>query len=457
MHSNPLESTSGELAIGRTRVAEVLNECKVPKTLKDRIMGACPDLENEVANVIGCYALGKAVAAVGMPFQMPTLVVDLLDDDDDDDTNQNQPEGLDVQIVPASPDSPGGDLDFNDHDSKPAHDHEVHEPKSQHIFEGLVSRMSWAFGQQESQQGQNHDRDTSGPSSSGLGLHQPEQEQTQSQSAAAEGCASSLVVVVAHAHSHALGDVGPNADGDYSRAQLMKLERHEITKHCLKLQKFNRQKKNSVQALQNKVKRLNRRVLKLEKQKNQLVQSNQLSKIDEQFRLRKRGEGIDGRGGRLSLNSVFSVGLRRCCTSVAAADFSVLSMMDVSGQTVLRRELRTAAAICLAMRQYVSCAVDDVMFRHRHGQWSLVSIGVRADATNSSVWRRSKLHVLEATVSYINDFQSLQSGDFASSICSRRCVCLDFVGTVSIFCSRLSFSHTDIQTLTSDIVTDTQI
>ena len=177
------------------------------------------------------------------------------------------------------------------------------------------------------------------------------------------------------------------------------------------------------------------------------MQSNQLSKIDEQFRLRKRGEGIDGRGGRLSLNSVFSVGLRRCCTSVAAADFSVLSMMDVSGQTVLRCELRTAAAICLAMRQYVSCAVDDVMFRHRHGQWSLVSIGVRADATNSSVWRRSKLHVLEATVSYINDFQSLQSGDFASSICSRRCVCLGLCWNCFHILFKTKFftyRHTDI-------------
>ena len=152
------------------------------------------------------------------------------------------------------------------------------------------------------------------------------------------------------------------------------------------------------------------------------------------FSVMKKGKQKDGRGGRLSTQAIFSIGIRRCLTTISAADFGIVAMFDVSGQTVIRCEQRTAAAIQFCMRSHVAEGLD-VAYQCSQGlpdAFSLMAIGCRADATNSSVWRRSKLHVLEAGVLYIQDFTALKAGDFNAAANYRRCVFLDF-GLFAIF------------------------
>ena len=69
---------------------------------------------------------------------------------------------------------------------------------------------------------------------------------------------------------------------------------------------------------------------KTQRQKAALEKSIAKTEMDQAIQLTKRGKQLEGRRGRLSLSSVYSIGLRRCCTSIAAADFSVVPLMDLS-------------------------------------------------------------------------------------------------------------------------------
>lgn len=210
----------------------------------------------------------------------------------------------------------------------------------------------------------------------------------------------------------------------YGKEELLQAEKHELVLHVLNLQKQRSRKMMTLKGLKNRTKRSDRKLERNQKTLDKILEKEEQSKTDSLFKVFKRGKALDGRGGRLSLSSVYSIGLRRSCTSIAAADFAAVSMIDLSPQTVLRCELRTAAAICQAMRSFVSSALDACFESHRCGSWSVMAIGIRADATNSSVWRRSKLHVTESTVLFVSDHDSLASGDFLNSISSRRCVLL---------------------------------
>ena len=111
-------------------------------------------------------------------------------------------------------------------------------------------------------------------------------------------------------------------------------------------------------------------------------------------------------------------------TSIAAADFGIIAMFDVSGQTVIRCEQRAAAGIVHLMQSHVAKGLGMALqcSQGDSDAWSLMAVAYRADATNSSVWRRSKLHVLEASVLFVSDPDALKTGDFNSAVSYRRCV-----------------------------------
>ena len=127
-------------------------------------------------------------------------------------------------------------------------------------------------------------------------------------------------------------------------------------------------------------------------------------------------------GKRLTAQATLALGIRRNIAHVAAADFGALLMQDISGSTVLRAEVRTGAALVASMRDHVSTAMsllressefdaggidvgaDGVNLKdiaYVAGRWHLLFISVRADATNSSIWRREKLHVTEAEIGVV--------------------------------------------------------
>ena len=69
---------------------------------------------------------------------------------------------------------------------------------------------------------------------------------------------------------------------------------------------------------------------------------------------------MDGRGARFSTSSWFSIGLRKCLSQVAATDFGLTTMTDVSGQTVMRCEQKTGAALVNCFHLFMAEALEAV-------------------------------------------------------------------------------------------------
>ncbi|CAE7270658.1 unnamed protein product [Symbiodinium sp. CCMP2592] len=132
-------------------------------------------------------------------------------------------------------------------------------------------------------------------------------------------------------------------------------------------------------------------------------------------------------GKRLTSESILALGIRRNLTHIAAADVGAMLLRDMSESTVLRAEVRTGASVNACMKEFANNALAELRAPaadgdggHDHadrddahvsdvdladisygGKWNLVFISVRADATNSNIWRREKLHVCEAQMGLV--------------------------------------------------------
>ena len=213
--------------------------------------------------------------------------------------------------------------------------------------------------------------------------------------------AASQAAVVEQSRQRGAHDCG------LTRQEVRSLPREDLEQLCLRQQ--------NILASQNKQMVAARPQLKAEKKKTQAAarQSRQslalvgkLQKEQDPFALVKKGRQKDGRGGRLSTQAMYSIGVRRCMTSIASAGFGIVAMFDVSGQTVIRCEQRTAAGLLYCMQSHIAEGLN-LSLQSRQMEvtdsWSLMAVAYRSDATNSSVWRRSKLHVVEASVLFISD------------------------------------------------------
>ena len=137
---------------------------------------------------------------------------------------------------------------------------------------------------------------------------------------------------------------------------------------------------------------------------------------------------------RLTAESVLSVGLRRNFSNIAACDFGSTILFPLSHQTVTRCEVRTSSALKGSLSSFVleglrECyelhdACKDLVAPTR--SYSLMTIALRSDATNSSIWRRQKLHLCEVTAGfslYIED--SLTTDLKSKAFQQRRLLFLD--------------------------------
>ena len=144
-------------------------------------------------------------------------------------------------------------------------------------------------------------------------------------------------------------------------------------------------------------------------------------------------------GKRLTWNGTLALGIRRHLSHIAAADFGAVLLRDISGSTVLRAEVKTGAAVTASMRDFTNISltalqdvgsgvvlsspeIDLADISYDDKSWHLLFISIRADATNSSIWRREKLHVAEAELglvhSSVKDFPSASH----KFIKTRRCL-----------------------------------
>lgn len=100
---------------------------------------------------------------------------------------------------------------------------------------------------------------------------------------------------------------------------------------------------------------------------------------------------------RLTSSSVISVAIRRCASNLAARRTGVALMNDVSHQTVCRCEIDTGACLTQMYRTWFT----EELTKHNIGDIDdeeasvaeVVVISYKSDATNSTVWQHSKLHV----------------------------------------------------------------
>ena len=161
-------------------------------------------------------------------------------------------------------------------------------------------------------------------------------------------------------------------------------------------------------------------------------------------------------GKRLTTLASIAVGLRRNFSNIAAGDFGAVILRDISANTVIRSEIKCAASIAMDMRWFSSQAISSLRLEglefvpdvsgHNmsscHLPWSLMLICIRSDATNSSIWRREKLSLLEAEVGIVKtpipSLDKYTTGDL-SWLSRRRCLYLDarFEGFEKTTCGKL--------------------
>ena len=181
-------------------------------------------------------------------------------------------------------------------------------------------------------------------------------------------------------------------------------------------------------AAQRKNKNLRKQLANAQKSKEMAVAARKSAEEKNMFELRKLGKQKCGRADRWSLQSRFSIGLRSCLSTVSAGDFGMLSMVDISRQTVLRAQCMTGASIIALMKSFccegLSLALDA---GQSSNEWSLFAVGFRSDATNGSIWHRQKLHVCEASAMFLSDPEQLKLGNFEEAMSRRSCVSLGFI------------------------------
>lgn len=147
-------------------------------------------------------------------------------------------------------------------------------------------------------------------------------------------------------------------------------------------------------------------------------------------------------GKRLTKAGTIALGLRRNLSNIAAGDFGAVVLRDISANTVIRSEIKCAAAILTDMslfthnvsvshlEQFLASGIPrELVSRATEPPWALMFVCIRSDATNSSIWRREKLNLLEAEVAIVNTpFPNLDNykADDTSWLSRKRCLSLDF-------------------------------
>ena len=145
-------------------------------------------------------------------------------------------------------------------------------------------------------------------------------------------------------------------------------------------------------------------------------------------------------GKRTSLQSVYAIGIRRNLSNISASDFGATILQDISHQRVTRSEVRTAAAILCRMQDVCSSVIlknstpdaarpeaSESVSAAGHvpisdGEWQLCTISMRCDATNSSIWKRETLHVLDVDFAWVVDASAVRKFDSTKVMRIVRCL-----------------------------------
>ena len=210
------------------------------------------------------------------------------------------------------------------------------------------------------------------------------------------------------------------------------------SREIMKLAKKNKDLANEKKALKRQLKKKHESLEKVRKIQSDLEQRGLME-------LTTSGKT----GKRLTAASMLALGLRRNFANIAASDFGAIILRDMSAGTVIRAEIRTGTSLVVDMRVFgtfsldcmtasgVQASVPDRLLlgpphplqhrdvSHTDLPWKLCFVALRSDATNSSIWKREKLHVLEAEMGLVTspvDIQIISCED--TSWLTKKCLLL---------------------------------
>ena len=163
------------------------------------------------------------------------------------------------------------------------------------------------------------------------------------------------------------------------------------------------------------------------KRKNKIQQA-QLEKKQKLLDDARKTSGLEivtagSTGKRLATQGIYAVGIRRNLSNISAADFGATVLRSISHQRVCRSEVRTGATILARMRARCAAAVGALSNIVTEEQsWGIVNVSFRCDATNSSIWKREKLHVLDVDLARVKDHAAVRAFNARGAFECHRCL-----------------------------------
>ena len=106
--------------------------------------------------------------------------------------------------------------------------------------------------------------------------------------------------------------------------------------------------------------------------------------------------------GWLTPQGLLPVAIRRNLSNLATADIGLVLCMDLSRWTCARAEVRAGACLIASSRSFWR-AWQQQIWGTRQEHHSLTVLAYREDATNASVWRKSKMMALDIEARHAAD------------------------------------------------------
>lgn len=113
----------------------------------------------------------------------------------------------------------------------------------------------------------------------------------------------------------------------------------------------------------------------------------------------KKGRQPGLHGKQFTKQGQMALAVRRSLSNIAAKDLGSVLLTDVSGTSINRYEVELAAALTASSQQFH--LHNEERFNHHTGGWNVAFHAFRSDATNSSVWQRSKIMVADLLSAYV--------------------------------------------------------
>ena len=96
-----------------------------------------------------------------------------------------------------------------------------------------------------------------------------------------------------------------------------------------------------------------------------------------------------------SLRGGMWLAAKRCMSNTSSYSLGLVLSTDMSGQTVRKWERRLRAAMIVSLRRWMHKCYQLLCSPFKMGGLRIAFHRIRADATNTMLWQKAKLHVLE--------------------------------------------------------------